>query len=219
LAGLGASVIVHDVNGDGASETVDGVLKGGGKATSLVCDATDKVHFSSEIQRIGAELGGITALVNNVAVLRTVGALEDLSEQYIDQAFRTNVYSFVWAMQAVVPTMKERRAGKVVNTSSSWALVGVANRSLYTATKAAVIGLTKSWALELAPWNINVNCIAPGGVKTHRLHAPPGRLETIPLRRYAEPIDVSHLVEFLISEKSSYMTGTVLTLTGGEHIV
>jgi 3-oxoacyl-[acyl-carrier protein] reductase len=98
-------------------------------------------------------------------------------------------------------------------------LTGQQNSSLYSASKAALLGLTKSWARVFAPWKIYVNCVAPGGITTELLQTSEARLAGIPLGRHGDPIDISRVVGFLASEASNYMTGCVLNVTGGELIV
>jgi 3-oxoacyl-[acyl-carrier protein] reductase len=218
FAQLGATVIVHDKDREKVESTIQSVQANGGRAVPLVSDVSDAALFSSEIRRVGDMLGGIHVLVNNVGIPADK-PIEEIGQHDFEIAFRINVFSSLAATQAVLPTMKQRRSGKIVNTSSNWGLIGQENSSLYSATKAALLGFTKSWARELAPWNINVNCVAPGGIKTALLKTSEARLERIPLKRHGEPIEVSYLVAFLASENAGYMTGEVLGLSGGELIV
>jgi 3-oxoacyl-[acyl-carrier protein] reductase len=217
LPSLGAAVIVHDINAKAVNSAVQAVRDAGGNAIGLVCDVRDVSSFRAGIERTAAEMGGVDILVNNVGIPAD-GTIEDCTAQAFETAFQINVYSFVVAAQTVLPAMKARRGGKIINTSSNWALTGQENSSLYSATKAAILGLTKSWARELAPWNITVNCVAPGGINTELLQTNAARLSRIPLARHGDPIDVSHTVAFLASGKSNYMTGCVFNLTGGELI-
>lgn len=218
FAQLGATVIVHDIDAARVHAVVDSVSATEGYAVALIADVNDSAHFRAEIERVGGELGGIDILINNVGIAAD-GPLDSITADQFDSAFRINVFSSLVATQAVVDTMKARRRGKIVNTSSNWGLTGQEHSSLYAATKAALLGFTKSWARELAPWSINVNCVAPGGIRTELLQTSEARLGRIPLARHGEPAEVSYLVEFLASDKSSYMTGNVLSLTGGELIV
>lgn len=218
FAQLGATVIVHDKDDEKVQDAIECIKQDGGKAVPLVCDACDSELFAAGIRRAGDSLGGIGILINNVGVPAD-RPIEEIGKSDFDAAFNVNVFSSLVAVQSVLPAMKQRKSGKIVNTSSNWGLIGHENSSLYSATKAALLGLTKSWARELAPWNINVNCIAPGGIKTALLQTSADRLERIPLKRHGEPIEVSYLVAFLASEKADYMTGEVLGLSGGELIV
>jgi 3-oxoacyl-[acyl-carrier protein] reductase len=218
FAGLGATVIVHDIDAARVRKVVESAMASGGRAVPMIADVAQSTHFSAEIERVGKELGGIDILINNVGIPAD-GPLEQITIDEFDTAFRINVLSSLVATQAVVGTMKARRRGKIINTSSNWGLTGQADSSLYAATKAALLGFTKSWARELAAWSINVNCVAPGGINTDLLQTSEMRLSRIPLGRHGEPVEVSYLVEFLASDKSCYMTGNVLSLTGGELIV
>jgi 3-oxoacyl-[acyl-carrier protein] reductase len=215
---LGASVIAHDKDAERVDETIESVRAHGGRAFPLVCDATESDLFRTRIRDAGASLGGINVLINNVGIPAD-GPLEAITQDDFDAAFRVNVCSCLVATQAVVPGMKARGQGKIINTSSNWGLGGQENSSLYSATKAAILGFTKSWAKELAPWNINVNCVAPGGITTALLQTSDARRQAIPLKRHGEPIEVSYLVAFLASDKSDFMTGAVIGLNGGEQIM
>jgi 3-oxoacyl-[acyl-carrier protein] reductase len=218
FASLGACVIANDKAPERVYETIELVQGNHGRAVPLVCDATDGEMFRARLGDAEVGLGGTDVLVNNVGIPAD-GALETITQEDFDAAFRVNVYSCLVAAQAVVPGMKARRQGKIINTSSNWGLGGQENSSLYSATKAAILGFTKSWAKELAAWNINVNCVAPGGINTELLQTSEARRQGIPLKRHGEPVEVSYLVAFLASDKSDFMTGAVIGLNGGEQIV
>ena len=122
--------------------------------------------------------------------------------------------------------MKRRRRGKIVNISSIWGMVGHHYASPYCGAKAALLGLTKAWAKELAPWNIHVNAVAPGGVLTEMVLAQPdievkmpGKVARVPLGRYAEPREIAYAVAFLASPAADFITGQVISPNGGEVIV
>lgn len=127
--------------------------------------------------------------------------------------------------QAVVPAMKQRRYGKIINISSIWGMTGAPVASHYCAAKAALLGLTKAWAKELAPWNIHVNAVAPGGVRSGgplKLDNPEilrAKEEKVPLKRYCEPIEIAYAVAYLASPDADLETGQVLSPNGGETIV
>jgi 3-oxoacyl-[acyl-carrier protein] reductase len=122
--------------------------------------------------------------------------------------------------------MKRRRYGKIANISSIWGMVGHHYASPYCGAKAAILGLTKAWAKELAPWNIHVNSIAPGGVLTNMVMQQPNieqrlseKITRVPLHRYAEPREISYAVAFLASDEADFITGQVISPNGGEVIV
>jgi len=128
--------------------------------------------------------------------------------------------------QAVMAGMKERRSGKIINISSIWGMVGHHAASDYCAAKAALLGLTKAWARELAPWNIHVNAVAPGGVLTDMVLQQPNietrmaeKIKLVPLGRYADPSEIAATVAFLASSEADFITGQVISPNGGQTIV
>jgi 3-oxoacyl-[acyl-carrier protein] reductase len=130
-----------------------------------------------------------------------------------------------FATQAVVPAMKLRRYGKIINISSIWGMTGAPVAPHYCAAKAALLGATKAWAKELAPWNIHVNAVAPGGVRSGGpvKHDTPEVLKAkearVPLKRYCEPVEMSYAVAYLASPEADFVTGQVISPNGGEVIV
>jgi 3-oxoacyl-[acyl-carrier protein] reductase len=139
--------------------------------------------------------------------------------------FAVHVKGSFFAAQAVIPGMKERRYGKIVNISSMWGMTGAPVAPHYCAAKAALLGFTKAWAKELAPWNIHVNAVAPGGVKSggpikldsaETLKAKEAR---VPLKRYCEPVEIAYAVAYLASPEADFVTGQVISPNGGEVIV
>ena len=140
---------------------------------------------------------------------------------------RIHVKSAFFFAQFVVPGMKTRRSGRIVNTSSTFAMKGSPNMPHYTVAKGALLGLTKALALELGPWNITVNAIAPGLVKTemtsislnHDDREFDRRAALAPLRKLAQPRDVANLVAFLVSDEAALITGQTVSPSGGDVIV
>jgi 3-oxoacyl-[acyl-carrier protein] reductase len=225
LAARGATVIVHDKNAPTAERTADEVRKAGGKAQVSVCDVLDVAAIRREVRAAENALGAIDVLVNNAGI-HQARAVEDITEADMDRMYGINVKGMFFAVQAVVPGMKARKRGRIVNISSAWGLAGNHTDSHYCASKTAVMGLTKSWARELHPWNILVNAIAPGMVLTEmtRRNRTEAELKDfceklIPLGRLADPIDLSYAVGYLASEESGYVTGQVFSPNGGEFIV
>jgi 3-oxoacyl-[acyl-carrier protein] reductase len=217
FAERGAKVIIHDRDTQKLLDVGHLISNAGNTIETINADVIDPNSFSSAL--IGcASIGKVDILINNVGV-PSDEPIEDITADRFESVFRTNVLSTIIATQAVLPGMKTRRVGKIVITSSNWGLTGQQNSSLYSASKAALLGLTKSWAREFAPWKIYVNCVAPGGITTELLQTSEARLAGIPLGRHGDPIDISRVVGFLASEASDYMTGCVLNVTGGELIV
>ena len=177
-----------------------------------------------DLQAKIAGAGQIDILVNNAGIDRP-GTIEEIDEASFDEMFGIHVKGSFFATQAVVPGMKQRRFGKIVNVSSIWGMVAYSSHSHYCGAKAALLGLTKAWAKELAPFNINVNALAPGGVWTEMELAqrgPEGIREAeskVPMGRWSQPEEQAETVLFLVSERSSFITGQCISPNGGSTIV
>jgi 3-oxoacyl-[acyl-carrier protein] reductase len=220
LAREGAVIVVQDIDGDLARETVALVEERGGKARALIGDVSDVADLEAKI----ATAGPIDILVNNAGIDRP-GTIEDIDEAGFDEMFGIHVKGSFFATRAVVPGMKARRFGKIVNVSSIWGMTGFTSHSHYCGAKAALLGLTKAWAKELAPYNINVNALAPGGVWTEMELAQRGvggireAEAKVPMGRWSQPEEQSQSVLFLVSERSSFITGQCISANGGSTIV
>jgi 3-oxoacyl-[acyl-carrier protein] reductase len=195
-------------------------LRGYGvEAYSEHCDVRDREGVESFIGRARTALGGLHYLVNNAGI-HDDGALWRLSERAWRDVIETNVTGSFNCLRAVAPIFREQRYGKVVNIASQQVYrpgFGVSN---YATSKAAVIGLTKSAAVELGPYNINVNGVAPGFVKTELVSSIPAQLldeakQRTVLGRLAEPEDIAPLVIFLCSDDARHITGQVILVDGG----
>jgi 3-oxoacyl-[acyl-carrier protein] reductase len=163
----------------------------------------------------------IDNLVNNAA-LADISPIEEVDLPEIKRMLDVNVQATILLAQAVIPGMKARRRGRIVNLGSRAAL-GKAGRTVYGATKGAILALTRTWALELGPFGINVNTVAPGPIATEMFYKdnPPGNpatkalLSSIPIGRIGKPKDVAAAVNFLLSEDASFITGQTLYVCGG----
>lgn len=225
LASEGALVIVQDIDGDLAQSTAEAIVSDGGRARVMVGDVADVGDLQAKIRSAEAAAGHIDILVNNAGIGGS-GTLEEIDEAAFNEMFDIHVKGSFFAAQAVIPGMKARRSGKIVNVSSIWGMVGHHSHSHYCGAKAALLGLTKAWAKELAPFDIHVNAIAPGGVITEMVLAKGGMAYVeeqaktrVPLKRYADPIEMSYTVLFLVSSRSDFITGQVISPNGGETIV
>ncbi len=217
FAGLGCRVLAHDISLSALAETL-AALDGQGvrDVEPFACDVIERDAFEQGVRRLD-ETHPIDILINNVGIPGD-GAIDAVTPAFIDRVFAVNVGGTIAATRGVLGGMKHRRAGRIVNISSNWGVFGHANSSAYAASKAAILGLTKSWALELAPWGITVNAIAPGGIETALLETSPARLAGIPLGRHGRPDEVARVSGFLASDAAAFMTGTVTHLNGGETI-
>jgi 2-deoxy-D-gluconate 3-dehydrogenase len=233
LAEAGASVMFSDVEMEVAQRTVEEIRAAGGKAATVRADASNLAEARRASQATVEAFGGLDILVNNAGVYPIAPVLE-LSEESWDKVLDTNLKGVFFHAQAAAQLMvKQGRGGRIVNISSVDAYHPNGHLAHYDASKGGVVMLTKSLALELAPHNILVNAIAPGGVDTEgskkvletyaRAMGPGTTAETfkaamtqrIPLRRMATPDDIARMVLCLVAAPGDYMTGTTVLVDGG----
>jgi len=219
LAGLGAAVLVNDVETQGLEETVKLIEQMGGKALSFRGDVSKSDEVQKMVKGCVEGFGGVDILVNNAGVARSALLLK-LDEQQWDQVMAVNLKGVYLCTRAVAPYMVEQRYGKIVNISSIYGRIGAIGDSNYAASKAGVIGFTKSVAKELARYNINVNAVLPGMIDTPLLRGIPEKylkrmLEEVPFRRIGRPEEIASVVAFLASDEASYITGAAIEVTGG----
>ena len=163
--------------------------------------------------------GGVSVLVNNAGIAQQK-LFTDITEQEFDRITAVNFKGVFNCCKCAVPFMVNRKSGKIINVSSMWGVYGASCETVYSATKAAVIGLTKSLARELAPSNVQVNCIAPGAIETkmnNNLSAEDKAAfaSEIPMGRFGTAAEIAGVVSFLASEDSNYVTAQVITADGG----
>jgi len=226
MAERGADIVVNDIDGDSAEATAGMVREKGRRATVIAADVTDVAGFGERIAAAEAEHGHIDILVNNAGIQGNALKIEDIDEATYDAMTGVKMKASFFATRAVVPGMKARRHGKIINISSSFAMEGSTSMSHYTGAAAGMLGFTKAWARELAPWRICVNAVAPSLVVTDltinsmgwdMIHAIESR---IPLGgRTAKPEEISYAVAWLASLETDFMTGQVVAPNGGMPIV
>ncbi len=225
MAERGARVVVHDIDAERTAETAELVRAAGPPPHTICVDVRDVEAFQSAIADAERHYGSISVLVNNAGIGGRGLALADIDPETFDAMFEVHVRGAFFAAQAVVPGMKARRAGKIVNISSNFAMGGCPFASHYGAAKSAISGLTKSWARELAPYNIAVNAVAPGLLETNLTLGSIGRerieamAAEVPMGRIAEPAEISYAVAWLASDETDFMTGQVISPNGGVSIV
>ncbi len=220
LAREGCDVVVNDINIEGAEQTAAEVRALGRKALAIKADIRNKDEVDNMVKTALKEFGRIDILVNNAGA---PGIGPPTSEEVWDINVNINFKGTWYVTNAVIPHMRERRSGKIVNFSSSVARSGTGG--LYAAAKEAVIGLTKSWARELGPLGINVNGIAPGmgdtGFQIAAKATPEQKqrfISTVPMRRLTTPQDIANTVAFLVSDVSSDITGQTIQVDGGDYM-
>ena len=186
---------------------------------ALCADVADYNQVLDMVNAIIQKYGKIDLLVNNAAISAT-GLFTDISECDADRIFDVNVKGTLNCAKAVLPHMINRKSGKIINISSMWGEVGASCEVHYSTSKAAVIGFTKALAKEVAPSNIQVNCITPGIIATAmNADFSPETMESLikdtPLGRLGSPEDVAEIILFLASEKADFITGQVIGVDGG----
>ena len=224
LAECGADLVVHDVLADEARETARQAEAMGRRVLVSHADVADPSATKALVAEAIKALGKIDVLVNNAGIGQH-GPIEAITVDDFDRMFAVHVKGAFFCGQAVMPGMKERRYGKIVNVSSIWGMAGHSSHSHYCGAKAALLGLTKAWAKELAPFNIHVNAVCPGGVitempiKTQGWEKIRAKEKLVPLGRWAQPEEVSYAVAFFASAQSDFVTGQAISPNGGETIV
>src|SRR5688572_356034 len=224
MAERGADIVVSDIRGDAAEETATQVRARGRKAHVAVVDMADVAGVQAMAASAARALGPIDILVNNAGHGQRA-LVDEISEDDFDRMFAVHVRGSLFCAQAVIPAMKARRYGKIINIASIWGMTGAPVASHSCAAKAALLGFTKSWAKELAPWNTHVNAVAPGGVRSGgpmKLDASDvirAKEEKVPLKRYCQPVEIAYAVAYLASPRADFITGQVLSPNGGETIV
>jgi NAD(P)-dependent dehydrogenase (short-subunit alcohol dehydrogenase family) len=217
----GASVVLVDIASEELTRVVDELNAAGGKALGVSVDIRDRSAVHKMVDRANRNFGTVEILVNNAGVVCT-GLLEEAKEEQWDMVAAVNLKGSFFCAQAVVPIMKKNRYGKIVNIGSRVSL-GKQGRTVYAATKAGLIGMTRTWALELAQYNINVNYIGPGMIATEMFkQANPKNskktvilINSIPLKRMGTPEEVANLISFLASDEASFITGQTIFICGG----
>ena len=226
FANEGAHIVVCDMDDAGARETAQMINDSGGQCLAVIGNVAERADAQKIVDGALAQFGRIDILINNAGITRDAltlrlkdDELKMMSDEQWDAVLGVNLKG-TWLMSqlAAVPMIKQN-FGRIVNTASvgAYGNVGQAN---YSASKAGVIGLTKTLALEWARFNIRVNCIAPGAVRTRMTAAIPEKLQTaltdrIPMRRFAEPDEIARVHLFLVSDDASYITGQCIGVDGG----
>jgi 3-oxoacyl-[acyl-carrier protein] reductase len=222
LARNGADMVVSDINLEKAEETAKEIRAIGPKAMAVKVDVANLSDVERMVTGILEKLAKIDILVNNAGITRDKLILR-MTEEDWDVVLGVNLKGTFNCTKAVVRHMAKQRSGKIVNIASVVGEMGNAGQANYSASKAGVIGLTKTIAREYAQRGINVNAIAPGYIETPMTEALPEKAKEelkklIPMERLGKPEDVAEAVLFLVSEESSYVTGQVLNVNGGIYM-
>jgi len=225
----GAKVAAIDVSIEEAQKTALIINENGGQAIAIEADAANNSSVEMAIESVVRKFNQIDILHNNVGIM-SFGVLENISTEDWDKVIGVNIRSVFLAAKHAVPYLKERGSGTIINMSSIAAIRSTgANYHAYTASKAAILGLTQSLAVEYAPFGVRVNCVIPGFVDSAmmlgglRQRLPESeindfilkRSSKIPLLRFALPVDIANCCLFLASDLAAYITGTSIVIDGG----
>jgi len=221
LASEGAAVVAADWNEEGAAAVAAAIEGSGGRAVAVKCDVSRKADADAIVRKALDAFGGLHVLVNNAGITRD-GFAKKLGEDKWDQVLAVNLKGTFLCCQSAMLPMMEKNYGRIVNTASV-AVLGNPGQANYAASKAGVIGLTRTLALELSRNTITVNCIAPGATDTAMFSGVPEEIKQqivgrIPLKRMAKPEEVAALHAFLASDDAAYITGQVVFCDGGSSI-
>jgi len=222
LARNGADIVVSDINLEKANETAKEVQALGRKALAIKVDVAKLDDVEKMAEAILAQFGQIDILVNNAGIARDKLILR-MTEEDWDAVLNINLKGTFNCTKAIVRYMSKQKSGKIVNIASVVGEMGNAGQANYAASKAGVIGFTKTIAREFAQRGLNVNAIAPGYIETPMTDALPDKAKEelkrlIPLDRLGKPEDVAEAVLFLVSESANYITGQVLNVNGGIYM-
>ncbi len=219
LAREGALTVLLDVQREKLESVIRSIRNEGGRAASYLVDVGDPEQVSDVIETIRAEHSRIDHLVNNAGITRD-NLIMRMKEEEWDSVLRVNLTGVFHLCKSVIRTMMNQRSGRIVNLASVSGVMGNVGQANYSASKAGVIGLTKTLAREAAPRGITVNAVAPGYIGTPMTEKLSDSIKSqylniIPLKRFGTPEDVAHAVRFLLSDAASYITGEVLHVNGG----
>ena len=222
LAGCGARIVAVDIGLEGVENLAAEIVAAGGEAIALQGNVTDPADVERVVDATVERFGRLDILVNNAGITRDALLLRMKDEEW-DAVLNVNLKGAFLCSRAVAKVMSKQRYGRIINIASVVGQMGNAGQANYCASKAGLMGLTKSNARELARRNITVNAVAPGFIATDMTDALPEKTRQelaaqIPLERLGSADDIAHAVVFLAAEKSGYITGQVLAVNGGMYM-
>jgi 3-oxoacyl-[acyl-carrier protein] reductase len=217
----GARVVLGDLDLDRTRAAAQ-ALGGNDVAQAVRCDVTSTAQVEALVAAAVEQFGRVDVMVNNAGITRDA-TLRKMTEQQFDEVIAVHLKGTWNGARAAAAVMREQGSGSIINMSSISGKVGLVGQTNYSAAKAGIVGLTKAAAKELAHLGVRVNAIQPGLIRSAMTEAMPQRiwdakLAEVPMGRAGEPREVATVALFLASDLSSYMTGTVLEVTGGRHV-
>lgn len=226
MASEGADLAILDIEADNLEATAAAIRSIGRKAFALQADCTSEAEIVAAFARIKAECGPIDILMNNVgqSARQRASQFHESSSEVWDFVLNMTLRSTMLASRQVVPDMRARKSGRIVNVASNAGLAGEVGIADYAAAKMGVIGFTRSLARELAPFGVNVNAVCPGVTKTRVIERISPDIVAaiqaqIPMGYFAEPEDIAAVATFLASDDARYMTGQSVVVDGGRWMV
>lgn len=219
LAAEGAAVAVSDIRPE-IEATAWLINEAGGRAVAFRCDVSDSADVRAAVERIQGELGPVLVLVNNAGILDNYGLTAQMPRENWDRELSVNLTGAFNCIQACLPAMIDARWGRIINMSSVAGLMGIHGGPAYAASKAGLLGLMRTVALENIRHGITCNSIAPGVIETGNPRGRNDKLSrrlenTIPARRKGVPEDIANAIAFLVSERAGYITGVELPIDAG----
>ena len=223
LARAGAHVALLDRDAAGVTRTAEAIGVAGGEALPFTNDITDSFAVERTLDRVVEEWGRLDVLVNNAGELREA-PLDDLTDDDLEESLDINLRGTLVCTRAAVPLMMTRGSGRVLSAASMSTRIGAVGLTAYAASKAAVVGMTRTWARELGPKGITANAVAPGLIDSETTSTvPSGELEAtlagLPARRVGQPDEVAAVYLFLASDLASFINGAVVGVDGGLALV
>ncbi|MBW8381262.1 MAG: 3-oxoacyl-ACP reductase FabG [Youngiibacter sp.] len=222
LAKEGAKVVVTDVNEEGCIVTANEIIANGGDALAVKCDVTNRESVEALAAAIIAKYGKIDILVNNAGITKD-STLKKLTDAAWDAVINVNLKSVFLCTQIMSSYMVEQKWGRIISLSSLAGVAGNFGQTNYSASKAGIIGMTRTWAIELGRKNVTANAIAPGFMNTEMTKTIPADitktlLAAIPVGRMGEPEEIAAAVVYLATEEAGFVNGVTLNINGGAYV-
>lgn len=226
LARRGLAVLVVDLDGDRAEAAAAAVCDGGGVASAIRADVSREADVAAYVAACEERYGGVDAFFSNAAIEGAIASVTDYPTDLFDAVQAVNVRGVFLGMKHVVPAMRRRGGGTILNTASQAGVRGVPGLTGYVASKHAVVGLSQSVALEVAAEGIRVNCLCPGPTDTRMMRSiedvvragggdPSSFTTRIPVGRYGQPAEIAAFAAWVLADAPPFLTGSVLTVDGG----